>query len=225
MKIEERSYSGIKVNCRTDTIDSDVALSVITEDEYHIRKLAKLEELFVDIGAYCGHASLLAASLGMKCTAIEPLPENLNVLHQNFDINEQFKHFPIIVDGAIGHNQIFWNDNDNGGFESRHRFVTSPFNANTVKVGVTQVDLDKLLIHYDTVHIIKTDCEGGEWSLPTFPETLAKTTWIVGEFHTIDDRTYDDFRNLFPTFDDVTADFQKVSNKPLRIFVFKRKAQ
>lgn len=52
-----------------------------------LRHLFQQADVFVDIGANIGYFSCLARHAGTKTIAIEPLPENLNVLYANLMIN------------------------------------------------------------------------------------------------------------------------------------------
>jgi len=52
-----------------------------------IERIASPEAVFYDIGANIGAYSLIAASLGARVVAFEPMPENLRSLHENVGIN------------------------------------------------------------------------------------------------------------------------------------------
>lgn len=220
-------FFGIKIACRPNSTDKDIATCIIgregaESDEYHLRKLAVPGEIFVDIGAYGGHASLLAARLGMLCVAVEPLPDNVANLRENLALNDE-GHCVTVIEGAIGCNKLFWNSQTDD-FSVRHRFIAERRELDkATEVKVARVDLERLLADYHAIHIIKTDCEGGEWELTKMPRLLAKTKYIVGEFHQRDERTFADFRNEFPGFDDVSEEFGDKHQEPLRLFVFANK--
>lgn len=204
-------FKGIKVACRPNSTDKNIAICIIgmgeiDSDEYHIRKLAEAGGVFVDIGAYGAHASLLAAQLGMECIAVEPLPENLENLQLNLGLNPELAKKIKVVPAAVGRNLIYWNDPSTE-FSKTHRFVAqNKPSENAQAVVVPMVDLDILLENYEYVTLMKTDCEGGEWAIA---ESAAKdkVLHIVGEFHKLDDRTFEDFRACFPHHDDVSAEF------------------
>ncbi len=203
--------SGIKVACRPNSADGDIAAEVILRDDYNIRNIALPGEVFVDLGAYGGHASLLAASLGMKCIAIEPLLENVKNINDNIRLNG-FENLISVVHGAVGTDRLFWNDPDEK--IVRHRFVAnSSGSPNAVQVVVPMLDLDSFLP--DKIRLLKTDCEGGEWALIN-SKKACQAEFIAGEFHTIDNRTFQDFVSSFPHHRDVSTDN---SQRGLRLFI------
>jgi FkbM family methyltransferase len=221
------NFKGVLSAVRPNSTDTNIATAIIgrdaiDSDEYNIRRLAKAGEVFLDVGAYAGHASLLAAQLGMVCVAIEPLPENIEILRHNIALNNAGNAITVI-EGALGCNKIFWfSRNDDWGF--RRRFVAEPRPLeNCSEVAVARVDLDNLMSGYERIHLLKTDCEGGEWFLAKAKRTLAKTKYIVGEFHQRDERTFDDFRKEFEGFEDVSAEFCYQHQEPLRLFAFVNK--
>lgn len=221
------NFKGILVSVRPNSTDTNIATAIIgrdaiESDEYHIRRLAKAGEIFVDIGAYNGHASLLAAQLGMLCVAVEPLPENIELLRHNIALNHAGEKITVI-EGALGFTKIFWNSNYNE-CAFQHRFIGVPEKAEGCsEVDVARVNLDVLLDGYDAIRLLKIDCEGGEWFLPKAVRTLKKTKYIVGEFHQRDSRTFDDFKKEFDGFEDVSAEFGHQHQEPLRLFVFENK--
>lgn len=218
-------YNGILVMCRSNSTDRDIAMCIIgrgeiLSDEYHLRALAKTGATLVDVGAYGGHASLLAAQLGMKAIAIEPLPANVENIIQNIALNNM-KESIHLYEGAIGCNTICWNGKEND-FAIRHRFVAGGTNSDGEEIKVKRLNLDIILDHVESIHILKTDCEGGEWELPNFPKTMAKTKYIVGEFHA--HRTFVEFKKAFPDFTDVSEEFGDKHTDSLRMFVFRHKS-
>lgn len=221
-------FKGIKISCRPNSTDKNIAIGIIgmgaiDSDEYHIRKLAEPGGVFVDIGAYACHASLLAAQLGMECLALEPLPVNLVNLRENLGLNPELAKKIKVVEAAIGCDKIYWNDTTTA-FNEVHRFVAQgrPL-GNAMTVEVPKVDLDTLLAEYECIHLMKTDCEGGEWAIANSPATQRKTCHIVGEFHRLDDRTFEDFCACFPHHDDVSAEFGDghSADGVNRLFVFR----
>jgi FkbM family methyltransferase len=205
-------FKGIQISCRPNSTDKNIAIGIIGigdifSDEYHIRKLAKRGDVFVDIGAYAGHASLLAAQLGMNCLALEPLPDNLSNLRENLNLNPDLAKRIKVVEAAIGGNKLYWNDQSTS-FSTTHRFIAqNKPTPNATEVEVPIVELDMFLADYECIHLLKTDCEGGEWAIAHAPDVQRKICYIVGEFHKLDERTFDNFRSCFPHHDDVSAEF------------------
>jgi len=211
------TVSGIKIVCRPNSVDEGIAHDTIVRDDYRIRQFARRGSLLVDVGAYAGHVSLLAASLGMRAVAIEPLPQNVEAIRTNIKANN-FESRISVVHGAIGVDHLFWNDPATEIIQ--HRFVAnSSGSPNAESIRVPMVKLDTVI--REDIHILKTDCEGGEWLLGQ--EAVAqRATYIVGEFHTIDARVFADFKTMFPNHIDMSEQYGIQHVDGLRLFVFKR---
>ncbi len=219
-----RTIRGIHVSTRDGTCDGSIAYSCIQNDEYKLLRIAEKGKTFIDLGAYCGHACLLAASLGMKCVAIEPLPENVTMILENIDLNG-FRDLIKVIPASIGSRPIFWDYKDNDSCKL-HKYVG---NANAVKTDTnevhqsTPITLSELIYPYNEVHIVKADCEGGEWeAFSESVDTNNKIKYIVGELHLIDGRRFPEFRSLFPNHNDISADFGYASPDEMRNFAFKK---
>jgi FkbM family methyltransferase len=206
--------SGIKIVCRPNSVDESIAYDSIVRDDYKIRQLAKPDELLIDLGAYAGHVSLLAASLGMRAVAVEPLPANVAAIQANIRANG-FEDRITVIQGAVGVENLFWNDPSEEII--RHRFVAnSSGSPKAEQISVKKVRLDDV-VHVEP-HILKTDCEGGEWSLGC-EQVAQKARYIVGEFHP--PGSFADFKAMFPDHTDVSHQYG-FSGTGLRLFVFKK---
>lgn len=211
------TIADIKIVCRPNSVDESIAYDSIVRDDYRIRQLAVKDGLLVDIGSYAGHVSLLAASLGMRVLAIEPLPDNVEAIRANIRANG-FEDKIKVIHGAIGTNRLFWNDKSENII--RHRFVAnSSGSPHAESIVVPSVRLDEIVT--EEIHILKTDCEGGEWGLGEDSAAL-KARHIVGEFHTIDARTFEDFKATFPGHQDMSERWGIPQTGGLRLFVFTR---
>lgn len=219
--IGTKNMGGIKVAYRENTADLSIAVENILRDDYRLKSIAQQNGVFVDLGAYGGYVSLLAASLGMKVLAVEPLPANVELIRENIRLNDWGSRMRV-VEGAFGTEKIFWNDTTNPAILG-HRFVAnSSGSPGCQSIAVADLSLDELLAPYPEIHIIKTDCEGGEWKLPT-QTVVHRTNYIVGEFHTIDNRSFKDFASLFDAHEDVSANYGIAPTEGLRLFVFKKR--
>lgn len=227
--ISHMSFNGLVVALRDGTCDKGVAASTIISDEYNIRTLAVPDAYFIDIGAYCGHASLLAASLGMTCIAVEPLTENIEIINENIRNNDAMGFGSIrVVKGAVGFCEIGWGSGDGSEFAEAHRFIGNGVGekfSHAKTCYANEVTLDELLAGIEKVRILKTDCEGGEWKMfeEASPETLDKIEYIVGEIHAIDDRRLDDLMKLLPMFEPADLPLQQGADAVLKIFALKHK--
>lgn len=203
--------SGIKIICRPNSVDESIAYDSIVRDDYKIRQLAQKGSLLIDVGAYAGHVSLLAASLGMRAIAIEPLPDNVAAIQANIKANG-FEDRVTVIQGALGVERLFWNDPTEG--IVRHRFVAnSSGSPKSQCLEVKKIRLDDVI--QEEAHILKTDCEGGEWSLGV-EQVAQKAKHIVGEFHP--PGVFADFKAMFPNH----VDRSEQSGDGLRLFVFTR---
>jgi len=218
------SVCGINVAVRDGTCDHDIANSVIWEDEYQLRNHAVCGGVFADIGAYCGHASLFLAMMGMTGVALEPIPENVEMIGQNMALNGQVDRVQV-VQGCLGGDNVFWNCTTSQG--NMHRFIGNSFGSESggsKALAVRSVTLEELLEPFDHIDLLKTDCEGGEWALVNSPHyVLAKVELIIGEFHPVLG-DYEKFIGQVHGFDDVSDKFGYKPIEGLRLFALKRKS-
>ena len=77
---------GLPLWYREDTNDYDTILSILRDDEYKTNEMTyKVGDTFIDIGAHIGTWSALMEKLvpQAKVIAIEPLPENIELIKKN----------------------------------------------------------------------------------------------------------------------------------------------
>jgi FkbM family methyltransferase len=154
-------------------------------DEY---RLADLHlgpgDVFVDVGAHIGTASIavLLDNLDATAIAVEPIPENIEVMRANAEALGVADRLSIIA-AAVGSGR-----NVSIGYD----YQSDPTNAYignlaghdarkvaTVPI-ITLASLVKLA--GGSIAAMKVDCEGGEWGLLRSRST-AKVRRIVGEWH------------------------------------------
>lgn len=184
---------------REDTNDADVIRSIY-EGEYSLPHAREYEfgAVSVDLGAHIGAYTVWACTRysGLKMLAIEPLPENLELVRENCGLNQLLDRVRIECAAAGSMKEdcvrIAYNcEEDASG--KRHRFIG---NGNNLKQGSKSVTVDRLTLasilktieaEFSTGKIwtLKADCEGGEY--PLLEEAtnieLSMIKWIVGEHH------------------------------------------
>lgn len=225
----------VKAYFRPEKNDKNVLLSIIAEDEYCFDTL-KPQGLCLDIGAHIGGATLVLASMGLKVIAVEPLPENVEILKKNIAENG-FDDLVTVISGVVsdkeGTETIFYSDITNVTGDV-HEFIGNVYSgkvnndANLRSVEVVATTLDAIFAQNDIREcgLVKIDCEGGEW--PCFEsisqDTLSKISAVVGELHMIyPGHSYESFLSLFGNgFEDVSSQYLKRGTGLHSDFVFKR---
>jgi len=230
--MSKHNFNGLNVECRDGKNDYNTALSIILEDEYRLKKLAKPGAFVIDVGAHLGAFTVLAASLGMEVTAVDILPENIQLTIKNLeqnDLNGTVLHRAIDkTSGKIIKAYYMDTKTDSG---NHHEFVGNTIcDTHAVSIDVETISLNELLDERDSCYILKLDCEGAEWPAleGISPKNLDKIEYILGEVHYIgpySQRTKNDLLTLLhDKFEDVSAKFDMppmanhVSN-----FILKRK--
>ena len=128
------------------------------------------DKIFIDIGAWIGPYTLIAASMGMKVYAFEPDKVAFQVLKKNVELN-RFKSKPEIFNFGLSESDstayLYSNTNDFGKSESG--LINYKNQKNTKK---TQIELknfsdqiNKIKSHNlnNKIKILKIDIEGGEF--------------------------------------------------------------
>ena len=129
------------------------------------------DKIFVDVGAWIGPYTLIAASMGMKVYAFEPDQVAFQELKKNIELNS-FKHSPEIFNFGLSKLDskayLYSNSNDFGKSESG--LINYKNLQNTKK---TQIELKNFLHEINKIKshninnkikILKIDIEGGEFS-------------------------------------------------------------
>lgn len=186
----------VQVQGRQHRSDYNTLNSCLKEDEYHLQKLGKSGEVFVDIGAHVGGATIAAVSCGMRTVSVEVLEENADMIAKNLLLSG------LSTDGrletaAIHHTSgetiyaVYGDQQTESGFH--HEFIghtTTKVNEDTSKSrvrAVPTISLPDLFAKYniDRCHILKIDCEGAEWQCfkNVADDVLDRIEYIIGEIH------------------------------------------
>ena len=133
-------------------------------------QITEENKIFIDIGAWIGPYTLIAASMGMKVYAFEPDKVAFQELKKNIKLNN-FKHNPEIFNFGLSKTDskayLYSNTNDFGKSESG--LINYKNKKNTKR---TEIELKNFLqeinkiknnnLNY-SIKVIKIDIEGGEF--------------------------------------------------------------
>jgi len=129
------------------------------------------DKIFIDIGAWIGPYTLIAASMGMKVYAFEPDKVAFHELKKNIELNN-FKHKPEIFNFGLSkiNSKAYLYSNTNDFGKSESGLINYKNQQNTKK---TEIELKNFLKEIDKIKnqnlnnkikILKIDIEGGEFS-------------------------------------------------------------
>lgn len=191
-------HEGYNFRVRDDTNDRDVIRSVF-QGEYAVdMSQYEVESCSLDIGAHIGAFSVYACKryAGHRVLALEPLPENVSLIHQNAELN---KALILAEMGAAGPElqetiPVAYNcEQDESG--RVHHFIG---NAMNVKHGDKKIEAKRWTLHQliqrakealDSFKFwqLKLDCEGGEVPLiqEASMEDLKLIKFAIGESHSL----------------------------------------
>lgn len=190
--------SGMSFLIRDATCDKDVVTSIVREGEYDdLMPNYQIPEtgVVVDIGSYIGAfvVSWLVRHPGWKGLAIEPLPENIEMIKMNASRNQVGGNLEVLQ-GAVGTGGslvISYSDTTipKGAI---HEFIGNASGlASTKQVQVDVYTLREILERVrrnwgnQTIDVIKVDTEGGEVGFLSRAASseLTKVNWLIGEYH------------------------------------------
>jgi FkbM family methyltransferase len=154
--------------------------------------LKKDKLLFIDIGANIGYYSLLAASIGIKCIAFEPIQKNYSLFEKSIKQNN-FQHLIKLYKIALGeeHKMVEFNIiNHNMGGATMYDFTNKiePDYKENVMVFIA----DDLLLPIEQEMFIKMDVENMEVSvIKGMIQTLSKgkVKYLLMEISKVIDQT------------------------------------
>jgi FkbM family methyltransferase len=214
----------LNVHYRSDSNDRSVLESCLMMDEYNFAKLLPVRNVerdgrgvAIDIGAHIGGATLALISAGYDVVAVEPLPPNIEVMRLNLESNGMVDRCRILSQPFGERNGsvvVSWGEPTWAGDKSlhHHRYIggTGHTDSRAHNITMDTISLSEITARYNHIDIVKTDCEGGEYTgfrLPEQPFTeLDKVDLIVGELH--HGRSSSDFMGILgPQFKDITSEF------------------
>lgn len=199
----------VSMALRPDTNDFNTTYSCLNEDEYGFKDL-HLDGWALDVGAYTGGATvaLLVDNPDLRVVAMEPVPENVALIHRNLAANDLTER-AVVLETAAG---------DGGEQHIRYGYSGSELACHHAWVGnmslitdpgpetphilrkMQSVTLASLLKDYP-FSFVKIDCEGCEWD---FLRKAQRLSVIRGEWHPTRGHTQADFAALLAKTHNVT---------------------
>lgn len=189
-----------KFEFREGTSDEKLVKHILLSDEYHLAA-RHLEGWALDVGAHVGAVSIALAldNPGLRILALEPVPENANVLTRNVALNELVGRIRVEC-VAASMSGVEYVDIDYGYVPDEdepphpdyqdHAYIGNTYlgegkrSTRTARAPATSLSavLDRHGIH--EVAALKIDCEGCEWDFLQDP-AVARVANIFGEIHGI----------------------------------------
>ena len=129
-----------------------------------VKKIVRLNDVFIDIGANIGYFSLLSATISssVKVISFEPVKDIFQKMKENFSIND-CKNIEAI-NAAVGEinelRELFVSDADNLGMSSFHQ--PENYSGRKEKVEVVVIDDWFNTSGLSKIDLIKLDIEGSE---------------------------------------------------------------
>jgi FkbM family methyltransferase len=183
-----------------DPLDALVVNEIWVENVYQIhRGLFKDTGVLLDLGANIGTLAVWATTLNdgkhphVSVVAVEPHPENLDLLRRNITSNPCNNTAYTIIEMAVSDREkTAWLD---PGEHARTMLIDRPAEG---RVKAHTISLDQLFDYPELAHgcdVAKIDVEGSEYPIieGASLETLRKIGYIAIEFHSTDDKTFGKF--------------------------------
>lgn len=204
----------VTIFTREGTNDWNTLFSCIAEDEYRIADLDSNKDDFVsiDIGAHAGGCSLALLSRGFNVIAVEPLPENAELIMKNVKANGWENNFTLhnkAIHKESGKQITLRYGNEDTEAGAHHKFIGNTIDSSEwqdnlwtkgKEIKVETISLDDVLEEVNKVNLLKIDCEGAEWSAfsGASDTTLQKIKSIVAELHALPTtkKMYEEFNDL-----------------------------
>lgn len=169
-----RQWQGAWLRSQHFAQDQFIARELLVQDDYRMRQMTWRPATFVDVGAHCGYAALLAKRLWPACNVVcvEPIEENAAVCRRNCPAAE------VIVAACTYDPEPIRISVRLAGEHTGGSFVST--NGDRL---VRRITLEELLLRAQGDTLLKLDCEGGEFSILEHATCLHLVREIRGEWH------------------------------------------
>ena len=185
----------LSLTCDHTTPLYDTIAEIVEHDCYQLDQIDfsnSADALVLDIGAQIGTASVVLSRLHRgKILCFEPVPENCRFLQMNLEANQVAN--AVIVPAAItdrdGFAEFEIDPNSSVAGRAAGLMATDP-RVFSQSLRVKSVTLRTALKEFpsQTIHLIKMDCEGGEYSIvdQLTPDLLPRIRNLTFEVHDLD---------------------------------------
>jgi len=148
----------------------------------------KKSDVVVDVGGFIGDYSLYASKRARKIFTFEPLPENLEMLKINLNLNKSknIKLYEMAMSGKTGKIQFYQEDKKHLGSSSTFKELC----AEPTEIEVKSISFNDFIRqeNLQRIDFLKMDCEGAEYEIfrKLSKENLKKIKKIAMEYHDMD---------------------------------------
>lgn len=181
---------------REDTNDDALVHGVLGEDEYDLRSLSGLTGWALDVGAHIGSVAVALAAdhPDLRIIAVEPVPDNAELVRRNAELNGFGDRIFVEEAGAAGTRRskvscaygYLAGDHGDAGYVSQNRYIGNIWRRQDLPadhVAARPVTIASLAEAYgvERFRFCKIDCEGCEWRF--LRRDADRIDEIVGEWH------------------------------------------
>jgi FkbM family methyltransferase len=188
MNIATQRSGGVDFWVRPETTDANTVLACAEFDEYGMAEVDVTGKVVIDVGAHIGGFAVWMAVRGADVVAVEPIPDNVQLIGMNAARNGVDINVVQAVAGVTGKKawvEYGFTHDENA---RAHAFIGSTAHSEHAcqRVEVPEVGLTRLIewLGCPPPDVVKLDCEGGEWDWFADP-ALASVPLIVGEWHPV----------------------------------------
>jgi FkbM family methyltransferase len=200
--------SGLRFWIREGTNDHNTIWACAHEDEYGLGAVEVDGKLVLDVGAYLGGIGVWLAARGAEVVCLEPVPDNAELIRRNAELNGVNVTILQAAAGETGTQVVRWGFLADPTWNERvaadptlgwlhteeiraciehHGFVgvthkDAPVDQTFRELEVTSLSLSDVIADHGSPHVIKLDCEGGEWPWLADP-AMRDVELVVGEWH------------------------------------------
>jgi FkbM family methyltransferase len=189
----------VQLGVRESTIDYDLGMSTIYDDEYAIGSEGVLEGWALDIGTSIAPVAIALAKANpkLRVLALDVVPENIELAQHNVELNNVGDRVTVLQRAMGGPDEAsrtcYMRHKSHpavtDGYAAKHRYIANTLwnpehSADSEVVNMPVTNLGALLDEFgiDEVAFLKIDCEGCEWAVLDSP-AVSRVKYIIGEYH------------------------------------------